>query len=763
MLSVAHSVLSKQCELFGKKPGNLTMRLPFFKSLKAESNKTVLAPPCPPQRSQLAETQLIASIHDNAEQSRLASVRAPDTHKGNGSSIPIPLNCIFAQLPAQLLAPAAREQSAHITIYLPADWVIPQLSTGKVSLPFAKLLPLLPQNILRSPLPVTNNQYAIVLPLEEVVTALPPGLLTHQDQTTLDIDTPEFDKLPKLFGDDDLEKVAVNEETVAIIPPRNPAPAAFDKSSEAELAQPPVSATVSPSSPTPVPTTPQRVAGNEILVSLRSLVAVMPDHVFACPRAELWRRVDLDSRVPLPRDVVLPQLQMARVRIPLAVAIQAMPPSILASPLPPITNETVPLALQEIVSQLPPQLFASTVAQSDEETLDFSENEIPMPFTEKTFAAAEPEMIIAALTEAGASEPPQPQPEDGSKVFEIPTDAFADEGLSVFAEKQAAHEPVAAEVGSQPKPTPELVAETPAPVAEAQQPIADIQSAEPVPDVSAEAVAKVEIEPPAPAATEVQMAAEVSAPIEQPTPPTELVTEPVAVPAPVAEIPAAVSEVVHEAVPPAEQPVIAPSAAPTENKFLVNLNQCSAEELAKIDGVGPVLAQRIIEFRTARGGFKSPKELRHVSGINRKTLRTLTGPGPRTLNRLLNVEHNEELTLQEIVRLTSQLKGVTGCILAMSDGVFLTGQLPPHLDQETISVFAPQLFKKVGRYMKELRVGQITRLSVFTDQQPLSIFQAGEIFLVVIHDSRYFSKALLRRCERISQEIARLCRQRAVV
>jgi predicted regulator of Ras-like GTPase activity (Roadblock/LC7/MglB family) len=99
----------------------------------------------------------------------------------------------------------------------------------------------------------------------------------------------------------------------------------------------------------------------------------------------------------------------------------------------------------------------------------------------------------------------------------------------------------------------------------------------------------------------------------------------------------------------------------------------------------------------------------------------------------------------------------------MSDGVFVTGQLPPHLDQETISVFAPELFNKVATYTKELRVGEVTRLSVFTDQQPLSIFRAGDIFLVVIHDNRHFSKALLRRCERISQELAPLCRQRAVV
>jgi predicted regulator of Ras-like GTPase activity (Roadblock/LC7/MglB family) len=109
------------------------------------------------------------------------------------------------------------------------------------------------------------------------------------------------------------------------------------------------------------------------------------------------------------------------------------------------------------------------------------------------------------------------------------------------------------------------------------------------------------------------------------------------------------------------------------------------------------------------------------------------------------------------------LPGVEGCILAMADGLFITGQLPAHLDQNTVSVFAPQLFKKVGRYVRELRVGHVRRLTIFTDQQPMTIFQAGDVYLVVIHDARRYSKVLLRRCERISQEIARLCRQRAVV
>jgi competence protein ComEA len=660
---------------------------------------------------------------------------------------------------------------------IPAEWVLPQLSSGKVTFPLAKLLPLLPQNILRNPVPVINNQHAIVLSLEEVVTALPANLLTLKDQTTLDIDTPEFDRLPKLFDDAALAKAPAQEEPATIAEPQTVAPVVATETREevVPLAPPPPAFFVapSPSLPQPAESAPKaspaapQTADDKVMVSLRSLVAVMPDNVFACPRTELWRRIDLDSRVPLPRDILLPQLQMARVRIPLSVAVEAMPASILASPLPSIGNETVPLALQEIVSQLPPGLFATAATQSEEETLDFSESDIPMPFTEKIFAAEGSEVEVAVPAETATSESSLPEPEAESKVFEVSTEVFADEGLSIFAEKAATAEPAASEVQSQPETTPELVAEIPAPTLEAKldapQPIAEITPVESVADLPAEAAAKVEA---VPAPTEVvspaPTAIEATVPTEQPAAPIESTTEPVVVSAPTAEIPA-VPEIVHEVMTPVEQPAATPSAAPTENKFLLNLNQCTAEDLAKVEGVGPVLAQRIIEFRNAQGGFKSPKELRHVPGINRKTLRTLTGPAPRTLNRLLNVEHNEELTLQEIVRLTSQLKGVSGCILAMSDGVFLTGQLPPHLDQETISVFAPQLFKKVGRYMKELRVGQITRLSVFTDQQPLSIFHAGDIFLVVIHDPNHFSKALLRRCERISQEIARFFRQRAVV
>ncbi len=50
----------------------------------------------------------------------------------------------------------------------------------------------------------------------------------------------------------------------------------------------------------------------------------------------------------------------------------------------------------------------------------------------------------------------------------------------------------------------------------------------------------------------------------------------------------------------------------------VNLNSAGAAELQKLPGIGPSMAQRIIEFRKENGGFKSAEDLMQVSGIGEK-------------------------------------------------------------------------------------------------------------------------------------------------
>ena len=55
----------------------------------------------------------------------------------------------------------------------------------------------------------------------------------------------------------------------------------------------------------------------------------------------------------------------------------------------------------------------------------------------------------------------------------------------------------------------------------------------------------------------------------------------------------------------------------------INVNSALADELVSLTGIGPVLAQRIVEFRKENGNFKDASDLLKVKGIGEGKLKKI--------------------------------------------------------------------------------------------------------------------------------------------
>jgi competence protein ComEA len=54
-----------------------------------------------------------------------------------------------------------------------------------------------------------------------------------------------------------------------------------------------------------------------------------------------------------------------------------------------------------------------------------------------------------------------------------------------------------------------------------------------------------------------------------------------------------------------------------------SLGAATVEQLDELDGIGPTLAERIVEYRQSHGGFGSIEQLGEVDGIGEKRLESL--------------------------------------------------------------------------------------------------------------------------------------------
>lgn len=109
-----------------------------------------------------------------------------------------------------------------------------------------------------------------------------------------------------------------------------------------------------------------------------------------------------------------------------------------------------------------------------------------------------------------------------------------------------------------------------------------------------------------------------------------------------------------------------------------------------------------------------------------------TGIQAKNLAELFNEPGKRNWTPNEIVQRTAQLPGVNGALIALQDGLLVANCMPANWKTETIAAFLPQIFGRMGQYVKELSMGDLISVTVAVEQGTLQVYKAGIIYFAAL-------------------------------
>jgi len=87
---------------------------------------------------------------------------------------------------------------------------------------------------------------------------------------------------------------------------------------------------------------------------------------------------------------------------------------------------------------------------------------------------------------------------------------------------------------------------------------------------------------------------------------------------------------------------------------------------------------------------------------------------------------------KEIIARTSSVPGIAGALLAMTDGLLVTSQVPAGVKAETIAAFLPQMFGRMNQYTKELALGPLEQLTLTVESGHWHVIKCPNVYFGVL-------------------------------
>ena len=180
----------------------------------------------------------------------------------------------------------------------------------------------------------------------------------------------------------------------------------------------------------------------------------------------------------------------------------------------------------------------------------------------------------------------------------------------------------------------------------------------------------------------------------------------------------------------------------------VDLNMATPEQLERVlEGIGPQLAQRIVDDRNTSGPFFDYYDLSRVPGIGRRIYERITGKlwreenyGQLTIvNNLLERADGKLPNLNDVAQRFKMLPGFEGCAIMHRDGFLLANSWDDaHTDD--LQAMAPQIVKRVTHYMRRVSDGEVASVSVNLVGRSITFVLNEDICFVAVHGPRGISR-----------------------
>lgn len=108
------------------------------------------------------------------------------------------------------------------------------------------------------------------------------------------------------------------------------------------------------------------------------------------------------------------------------------------------------------------------------------------------------------------------------------------------------------------------------------------------------------------------------------------------------------------------------------------------------------------------------------------------GTSALSLAELFNLPGKTDWAPNELVKLTCQLPGVIGAVVALEEGLVVAQKLPDGLSSDTFAAFMPQIFSRLDKYTGEMQLGDTAEVTISTAGGPCRFFRRGKLFFATL-------------------------------